>query len=193
MEGLGRVSGVTFVTPETHSTGRSVAPRPSGGWMVGVLVHVRRPAKAPVPVILLRLSPDCPHWLGTGGRIHAHAVRPVLRPNHHHTHGTGIGIVEVTTDRHGTSATRHDFPFDRNGTNRIAGRVDRRLCPGTRQCSAHRRSQPPAPSGAKCHESVLIGQVRLDGTPSRLTRNATAAGFPSVSLHALTPRITWSP
>ena len=130
MAGLGR-SVVSKVTLEAHSTGRSVAPRPSGGWRVGVLVHVRRAAKVPVPVIGLRLRQNGPHGLGTGGCVDADAVRPVLRPNHHRTHG--IRIVEVTTDRDGTSATRHDFPFDRNGTNRIVGRVNRRLCPGTRQ------------------------------------------------------------
>ena len=42
--------------------------------MIGVSVHVRRAAKVPVPVILLRLSRDCPHGLGDGehltGRLH---------------------------------------------------------------------------------------------------------------------------
>ena len=90
MAGLGRVSGVTFVTPEgcsgvqtrtpeSHSLGRSVAPRPGGGRMVGVLVHVRWAAKVPVPVILLRLRRNGPHGLGTGGCVDPDAVRPVLR------------------------------------------------------------------------------------------------------------------
>ena len=185
-----RLSGVRNRTPASRSTGRSVAPRPSGGRMIRVLVHVRRAAKVPVPVLLIRLRRDGPHGLGTGGCVHAHASRLVLRPNHYRTYG--IGIVEVTTDRDRTSATRHDFPVDRNGTNRIAGRVDRRLHPGTRQCPAYRRAQPQAPSGAKCHESVLIGQDRLDGTPSRLTRNATAAGLP-FGLLVRSQRYAWVP
>ena len=79
MAGLGRVSGVTFVTPEgcsgvqtrtpeSHSLGRSVAPRPGGGRMVGVLVHVRRATKVPVPVILLQLRRDGPNGMGTDGK-----------------------------------------------------------------------------------------------------------------------------
>ena len=47
--------------------------------MIRAFVHVRRPAKAPVPVILLRLRGNCLHGLGTGGCVDADAVRPVLR------------------------------------------------------------------------------------------------------------------
>ena len=47
--------------------------------MIRVFVHVRRPAKAPVPGILLRLRRNGPHGLGTGGCVDADAVRPVLR------------------------------------------------------------------------------------------------------------------
>jgi len=124
---------------------RSVAPELGSGWLVGVPVRIRRATE--VPIVIILLGRDGRSRLWTGGRMNADSVQPVLRPNHHRTHG--IDIVEVNTDRHGTSATRHDFPFDRNGTNRIAGRVDRRLCAGTRQCPAHRQFQPPAPSGAK--------------------------------------------
>ena len=67
MEGLGG-SVVSKVTLEAHSTGRSVARRPSGGWMVGVLVHVRREAKVPVPVIGLRLGRDGPNGMRTDGK-----------------------------------------------------------------------------------------------------------------------------
>ena len=47
--------------------------------MIRLFVHVRRADKAPVPVILLRLRRDGSHGLGTGGCVHADAVRPILR------------------------------------------------------------------------------------------------------------------
>ena len=75
----GAGSGVRNRTPAGALTVRSGAPEPGSGWLVGVFVHVRRADKVPVQFILPRLRPDCPHWLGTGGCVHADAVRPFLR------------------------------------------------------------------------------------------------------------------
>ena len=70
-------SGVRNRTPESRSTGRSVAPEPGSGWLVGVPVGIRRATE--VPILIILLGRDGRSRLGTGGRMHADPVRPVLR------------------------------------------------------------------------------------------------------------------
>ena len=70
-------SGVSNETPASRSKGQSVAPEPGSGWLVGVPVGIRRATE--VPILIILLGRDGRSRLGTGGRMHADPVRPVLR------------------------------------------------------------------------------------------------------------------
>ena len=108
-------SGVRNRTPRSRSTGRSVAPRPGGGRMIRVFVHVRRAAMVPVPIILVAAPRCAVHHRGgrcRGGPPDHHGARSRDRlPRGRCRTGSGHGALTIgnrSVDRFQGIRDRHE-------------------------------------------------------------------------------------